>query len=188
MAPIEKNIAVVDELGNEYEPTYPKRAKGLVKHGRARFLSEDRICLACPPDINLEEHNMSDTPKPTTKSKEKLTINYVLNQIEQIVKDTGYLYNALEHLALMPNSAPGDTAGQEKAKAIGEIIRCRETTNQQALRLYEKMYDDLKPKEESTKSKAIGMISEMVEKLSFSEPEQGAEAISNILDAIRHID
>lgn len=188
MTPIEKNIAVVDELGNEYEPTYPKRAKGLVKHGRARFLSEDRICLACPPDINLEEHNMSDTPKTATKSKEKLTIDYVLKQIEQIVKEADYLYNALEQLALMPSSAPGDIAGQEKAKSIGDIIRCRETTNQQALKLYEKMYDDLKPKEESTKSKAIGMITEMVKELSFSEPEQGAEAISNILDAIRHID
>ena len=188
MTPIEKNIAVVDELGNEYEPTYPKRAKGLVKHGRARFLSEDRICLACPPDIHLEEHNMSDTPKTATMPEEKLTIDYILNQIEQIVKDTEYLRNALEHLALMPNSAPGDIAGQEKAKAIGDIVRCRETTNQQALKLYEKMYDDLNPKEESTKNKVIDMISEMAKKLSFSEPEQGAEAISNILDAIRHID
>ena len=188
MTPIEKNIAVVDELGNEYEPTYPKRAKGLVKHGRARFLSEDRICLACPPDINLEEHNMSDTPKTTTKSQEKFTINYVLNQIEQIVKDTDFLHNALEQLALMPSSAPGDIAGQEKAKAIGTIVKCRETTNQQALKLYEKMYDDLNPKEENLKNKAIEMVSEMVEKLSFSEPEQGAEILSDILETIRHID
>ena len=51
--------------------------------------------------------------------------------------------NALEQLASMPKSDPGDIAGQEKAKAIGDIVRCRETTNQQALRLYEKMYNDL---------------------------------------------
>ena len=38
MIPIEKNIVVVDEQGNEYEATYPKRAKGLVKNGRARFI------------------------------------------------------------------------------------------------------------------------------------------------------
>lgn len=188
MAPIEKNIAVVDELGNEYEPTYPKRAKGLVKHGRARFLSEGRICLACPPDRNLEEHNMSDTPKAATKSKEKLTINYVLNQIEHIVKDTEYLHSAIEQLDLLPKLDPEGAAGQEVAKAIGDIVRCRETTNQQALKLYEKMYDDLIPKEENTKSKAMEMISEMVRELSFSEPEQGAEILSNILDTIRHID
>ena len=35
--PIEKNVIVVDEQGNEYEATYPKRAKGLVKSGRARY-------------------------------------------------------------------------------------------------------------------------------------------------------
>jgi hypothetical protein len=45
-------VIVVDERGNEYEATYPKRAKGLVKKGRARFISEDKICLlARPPDV-----------------------------------------------------------------------------------------------------------------------------------------
>ena len=33
-----KNVEVVDEAGNVYEPTWPKRAKGLVKNGRARFV------------------------------------------------------------------------------------------------------------------------------------------------------
>ena len=45
-----KNIEVVDEQGNVYGATYPKRAKGLVKNGRARFVGENRICLACPPE------------------------------------------------------------------------------------------------------------------------------------------
>ena len=31
--PIQKNITVIDEQGNIYEATYPKRAKGLVKNG-----------------------------------------------------------------------------------------------------------------------------------------------------------
>ena len=42
--PIEKNVIVVDEQGNEYEATYPKRARGLVKNGRARFIGENKIC------------------------------------------------------------------------------------------------------------------------------------------------
>ena len=45
MTPIEKNIRVVDEQGNEYEATYPKRAKGFVKNGRARFVDENTIAL-----------------------------------------------------------------------------------------------------------------------------------------------
>ena len=181
MTPIEKNIIVVDELGNEYEATYPKRAKGLVKSGRARFIDDNTICLACPPHIELEETTMSSTTKTTTKPKDKLTINYVLNQIEQIVKDNEYIHNALEQLALMPKSDPGDIAGQEKAKAIGDIVRCRETTNQQALRLYEKMYDDLKP-QSVMPSERMQIIHSLIETLGDGiTPIEAKEALENIL-------
>ena len=60
MIPIAKNVIVVDEQGNEYEATYPKRAKGLVKNGRARFVSENKICLVCPPNTILEDNVMSN--------------------------------------------------------------------------------------------------------------------------------
>ncbi len=183
MIPIEKNIIVVDEQENKYEATYPKRAKGLVKNGRARFIDANKICLVCPPN-HMEDNDMSNTTEP----KEKLTINYILNQIEQIVKDTEYIHNALKQLAAMPTSAPGDIAGQEKAKAIGEIVRSRETTNQQILRLYGKMYDDLNPREGNTKNKALEMLSEIVKEGSFYESEQGAEVLSDILDTVRHIE
>ncbi|MBQ7088099.1 MAG: hypothetical protein IJN04_00440 [Clostridia bacterium] len=181
MTPIEKNVIVVDELGNEYEATYPKRAKGLVKNGRARFIDDNTICLACPPNTELEEATMSSTTKTTTKPKDKLTINYVLNQIEQIVKDNEYIHNALEQLALMPKSDPGDIAGQEKAKAIGDIVRCRETTNQQALRLYEKMYDDLKP-QSVIPSERMQIIHSLIETLGDGiTPIEAKEALENIL-------
>lgn len=55
---MEKNVAVVDEQGNEYEATYPKRARGLVKNGRARFVDKNKICLACPPDECMEDNKM----------------------------------------------------------------------------------------------------------------------------------
>ena len=189
MKPIEKNILVVDGNGNEYEATYPKRAKGLVKNGRARFIDENKICLVCPPST-MEDNNMSNTNTTTTKSKpkEKLTVNYVLTQIEQIVKDTGYIHNALEQLASMPKSDPGDIAGQEKAKAIGDVVRCRETTNQQALRLYEKMYDDLKPKEISSKNKALETLAGIVREMGFYDSEQAAEIFNKVLDTVEHID
>ena len=72
--PIEKNVIVVDEQGNEYEATYPKRAKGLVKNGRARFVSENKICLACPPD-KTEENKMTENNILTTREIfEQITI------------------------------------------------------------------------------------------------------------------
>ena len=77
VTPIEKNIIVVDEQGNEYEATYPKRAKGLVKNGRARFVDENKICLACPPDKILEEQKMS----------ENISKNQVFDQIVDLQKN-----------------------------------------------------------------------------------------------------
>ena len=72
--PIEKNVIVVDAQGNEYEATYPKRAKGLVKNGRARFVGENKICLACPPDKILEEEKMEENKLTAKEIFVQLTI------------------------------------------------------------------------------------------------------------------
>lgn len=140
---MEKNIAVVDEAGNVYEPTWPKRAKGLVKHGRARFVDENRICLTCPPDIT-EETQMSNT-----SIFGEMTVADILNRINNIINQTSYITSAFESLTMMGDGdsgdcgAPGNIMGKAKAEAVAEVVRVRESTNQQILRLYEKMYDDL---------------------------------------------
>lgn len=40
-----KNVIVTDEFDNRIGLTYPKRARGLVKNGRAEYVSDDRIRL-----------------------------------------------------------------------------------------------------------------------------------------------
>ena len=128
--PIEKNIIVVDEQGNQYEATWPKRAKGLVKTGRARFIDEHTICLACPPD-DMEGKPMQD---------QRLTVSYVVEQIEKIAAQTDHLYAAINALKEMENSSvPGDMSGHAKAEALAEIVKSRETTNQQLLSVYTTM-------------------------------------------------
>ena len=68
MTPIIKNISVVDAQGRVYEATYPKRAKGLVKKGRARFVSDNMLCMiACPP-VKMEDTNMNNIYKPVTQT------------------------------------------------------------------------------------------------------------------------
>ena len=147
--PIEKNVIVVDEQGNEYEATYPKRAKGLVKNGRARFVAENKICLACPPNENLEDINMTEnTVKATEVAAEEnvsktLSIDYVLAQIEKIVENTAHIEAALGSLASVESVSPGDIGAEEKAKGIADVVRCRETTNQQLLAFYAKVFNDL---------------------------------------------
>ena len=138
-----KNIAVVDEAGNVYEPTWPKRAAGLVKHGRARYVDENKICLTCPPDMNSEETTMS------SNIFSEVTVADILARINNIINQTSYIGEVCEALKSMSDGdsgdcgAPGNVMGQAKAEALGAIVTTRETTNQQILRLYEKMYDDL---------------------------------------------
>lgn len=138
-----KNTEVVDEAGNVYEPTWPKRAKGLVKHGRARFVDENKICLTCPPDIKTEETSVNNN------FFGEMTVNDILTRVNNIINQTGYITSAFESLVQMGDGdsgdcgSPGNIMGRAKAEAVAEVVRARETTNQQILRLYEKMYDDL---------------------------------------------
>ena len=88
MVPIEKNILVVDEQGNEYEATWPKRARGLVKNGRARFLSENKICLACPPDRDLEDNGMTDIKMNNAEPSENTAAAALAETI-----DFAYIFN-----------------------------------------------------------------------------------------------
>ena len=83
MTPIEKNVIVVDEQGNEYEATYPKRAKGLVKNGRARFVDENKICLACPPDTILEESKMTENTVTAVQENETISKIEIWEQIKK---------------------------------------------------------------------------------------------------------
>ena len=83
--PIAKNITVVDESGKVHEPTYYKRARGLVKTGRARYVDSGTICLTNPPvdkikkpeentmeqfDGNGNEYRANDNgPRPETPAE-----------------------------------------------------------------------------------------------------------------------
>ena len=187
MTPIEKNIIVVDEKGNEYEATYPKRAKGLVKAGRARFIDENKICLACPPDIYLEDNNMTESTN-NVKTESIYNIEFILNQIAKLQDQTEYLNTTLEKLSELGNGdsggpgAPGNILGMEKAKAIGDVVRCRETTNQQLLAFYEKIYDDLRPVNDAAKTSILDKLTEIA-----ANAEEFGSVKSDMLDTGRQI-
>ena len=81
-------ITVTDEQGNSYFPTYPRRARGLVKKGRARFISANTICLNCPPQ-NQEEQQM--TENTNTSSRTAPTAAEIFAELQQIRQDTVHL-------------------------------------------------------------------------------------------------
>ncbi|MBP3636187.1 MAG: hypothetical protein J6K13_01365 [Clostridia bacterium] len=78
-----------------------------------------------------------------------MTVADILTRINDIINQTGYITSAFESLTQMGDGdsgdcgAPGNIMGKAKAEAAAEVVRARETTNQQILRLYEKMYDDM---------------------------------------------
>ncbi len=177
-----KNIIVVDEQGNEYEATYPKRAKGLVKNGRARFVNENTICLACPPD-NMEDNTMSDNTNNNTpiKSEDKLSMNYILEQIEKIALQTEYLNNAITEVSKITYNTEGDIIGNAKAEALSDIVKCRETTNQKLLDFYEKLYDGLNPIKE-LKLQAFHTIEHITDTGNLNEEELAI--VGNIISGV----
>ncbi len=165
--PIEKNIIVVDEQGNEYEATYPKRAKGLVKNGRARFIGENKICLACPPDkIEMEDIKMSENNTTiNTNTATNYTIDYILAKIAELQEQltphptnspctvSSSICGAIDALA----EKDGDIDCTQLAIEMSRPFCVREETYQKMLTIYERMYYDLANAEQ----KKMEMISKV---------------------------
>jgi hypothetical protein len=142
--PIEKNVIVIDEQGNEYEATYPKRAKGLVKNGRARFVGENKICLACPPNEHLEGNKMEEN---------KLTAKDIFVQLTILQKQlTENSQTSLHRLgdAITSIGEEDNDARYEQVTEVCDVFKTRELTLQRMLEMYEKMYEDVQ-KEQARK-------------------------------------
>ncbi len=140
-------MIVVDEQGNEYEATYPKRAKGLVKNGRARFVGENKICLVCPPDKPMEEDYMSNNINKNQVFDQIVELQKSLESIDKIlfkiqcVTDSQSCVEPEEGEPIPLDYLP-DVA-MEKIKAIREIVLEREKTINKMLDFYLKLYQDL---------------------------------------------
>ena len=158
--PITKNVNVVDSQGNQYEATYPKRAQGLVKKGRARFIDENTICLACPPNEHLEDIEMSENKNINKEAvveetkKSRFTIEYVLEKIEEL---TSKQLESVEKVAgrIADISDEIDTEEPEiaeywsevctsKASAIRDVFTQREENLRKLLEYYIGLSNDLK--------------------------------------------
>ncbi|MDR0819187.1 MAG: hypothetical protein LBN43_06420 [Oscillospiraceae bacterium] len=151
MIPITKNIIVVDEFGNEYEPTYTKRAKGLVKHGRARFISDNRICLTRSPvevydnvritnseDKSVENNINNNAGSEQSGKNVQVTVAEILSRIDKIINDTAYLERFCDSWRIASEN-------NESVMGMQQVVLARETTNQRMIELLERMYDDISP-------------------------------------------
>ena len=153
--PIEKNVIVVDEQGNEYEATYPKRAKGLVKNGRARFVGENKICLACPPDKSEENKIMDNNILTTKEIFEQITILQ-----KQLMENS---FQSLHRLSdAIDSIKENEEATEDDISSVCGVFATREAIFMKMLEFYERMYDDIvnaEQKKMETISHAFALLS-----------------------------
>ena len=158
-SPASLKIEVVDSSGKIIGRTYEKRAKGLVKKGRARFTDENRITLLPSEDAHeytdtegykMDERINTENIENISEENSQYTIESVMQCMKKILDDTQYIKDAIFNVTEIPSGdsgdcgSPGDIAGKAKAEAISTIVRERENTNHKLIDFYNKVYNDLK--------------------------------------------
>lgn len=158
-SPAALKIEVVDSSGKIIGRTYEKRAKGLVKKGRARFTDENRITLLPSEDAHeytdtegykMDERINTENIENISEENSQYTIESVMQCMKKILDDSDYIKDVLKNIVEIPSGdagdcgSPGDIAGKAKAEAISTIVREREDTNQKLIDFYNKVYNDLK--------------------------------------------
>jgi len=104
-----------------------------------------------------------------------LTIADILQRLDKIAADTAHLDKAIAALQSITQSndpgqmnSPGDIAGKEKAHALCDVVKCRETTNQQLIALYTTMYKDMR----GVNGCDTGQLRQILEALSEADEEK----------------
>ena len=134
---------------------------------------------AMPKEVAMAKENLLSAT--SEKPAEKLTMNYVLGKLEEISMGQAYVTEAITELGKIKSGGPGDVGTQEQAKAISEVVKARETTNQRLIALYEKMYDDLKP-ERKINNERLAIIGTLIENLGEGlTPIETKETLTEVL-------
>ena len=164
-----------------------KRAKGLVKNGRARFINENTICLACPPKEYLEDNKMEN--KSENKTEVKLTEREIFEQIVALQKQlTENNANSLHRLSDVIDSiysTESETGNKQVSEACTVFIM-REKNLEKMLDFYLKMYDDVRKTDEERKADVIktafSELSLNINKLDL-RPQDKFPALAEIIKA-----
>ena len=168
-----KNITVVDENGIIVGSTYPKRASGLVKKGRAHWIDKDKVCLCAH---NMEENKMPDKiydviDNQFSKLQEKFSSipnadKISMNMIDSLT--TMQMRNRELDIVEKQLNVLNDMMAKESAAADEKTVRAREATKQKMLDVLSKVLDE---KREPEASVEYSIFSETDEDASKSASE-----------------
>lgn len=133
-----KNITVIDENGNRIGSTYPKRALGLVKKGRAHWIGKDSVCLCAH---KMEEIKMPDNIYDVIDnqfSKLQGQLNCIENNDKvavKIIEALAEMQNKNRTLDIVERQLSKINEEMEKTADDKELALMRESTIQQQLQL-----------------------------------------------------
>ena len=161
MIPIAKNITVIDNDGIEYEPTYLRRAKGLVKKGRAYRVGENKIALTDIISNNQGRKIMDNKTIEYIKEQIGLLINYYkdnsteeMETIKIAIEGVTNSLDNIRHIIVLRedwneeqiNSMFGSIKNNvySVAKTVEITNTQRETTKREIVKLLEKLIDNNK--------------------------------------------
>lgn len=122
-------IHVIDADGTYLHDTYAKRAKGLVKKGRAYYVDETKICMIGP---DRKDHKM-----------ENLTKEELLMKMEEMMKNSSYMKEAFDAIEKIPHDLSEEQVNL-RTDAIMQIVKDKEATNQRMIALWEAMVTPVK--------------------------------------------
>ncbi len=146
-----KNITVIDENGNIIGSTYPKRADGLVKKGRARWISENAVCLRA--DKKESEAN-------------EMAVNIYEVFDNQISKMQEQLRDASDETAMTVRMQILKTMevfrAQQQGEKLIELVKAQLDAVQESLR-NEPVTPENALARETTRQKMLGLIEKLLD-------------------------
>ena len=168
-----KTVIVIDEQGNKLESTYPKRAKGLIKNGRARVVDENTICLVdLPKHIILEENKMNNNNINLEENKEvKIDLAYIMNKIDEITK---------MNLDLINNQDFGEMACVPGTK---NPVQCICETNNKMIDFLQDIYKSFQPKESQINKQIVECLADALNN-AIDDVDADEEVIKNLIDTL----
>jgi len=161
-----------------------------VKNGRARFVGENKICLACPPDKILEENDMTDN----------INKNQIFNQIAELQKRLESIEKILFNFQCVNDSQscaePEDgepipldylpDVAMEKIRAMREIVLERERTINKMLDFYLELYQGEEAKKINLIKAAFDNNMSFIETAEINSEDKYA-ALTNVTDKITEL-
>lgn len=160
-----KNVAVFDDAGVFYGKTFDKRARGLVKKGRARRMSDTAIQLTCPPDILAEDNEMEDA---------RNIVDDIMARIDAIIAQNDYIEKIV-------SSMQDCDVSDQKAAMMMQTVSERERTNINIIELLKTMYEQDVAKSKTDRQAFIENIAKKEIKCT------GDEGVKHLMDLYREL-